>query len=446
MNNRDLYYISERSGWSEDKIKFFLKNKIHTVSGALRADISWPEQYIQKIESLNHFSLFDSFSYEQMCQYISDNEHSFSEVTVTLCTNIDKYPHHFSCYEHNFSEQPCLIMVDASLKKNGKEYFAGIAGCIRTEDGTIVCGFAQELDNAHTLNSREIELLSIREGIDIAKSYGLKNYQIVSDCVGNVFNIHRALHGITPHTDDFFDNRNIFEDIIKQLKEDNASVAYVPRKYNNIADEFSKTFYRRQSEIFNLKKAEIYYQSNLVLSGAVSQIEDEVYFTHPKKLNFDNTNNPYNMDKNSHLDYAYNNEEHGKFDYFFMPLYNRIDKSFYNFFIDLNSETIALTSVVQAQYPDNTLLNILDNLTQNFQQFSDKKIAVFADSGVCATIHCLTPVKEEYLDSWKKLYNSMEHCSGFAFFNCQKKWINKAKNYLKTIPEKNNDILKPNYR
>lgn len=437
MDNHDLYYISQRSGWSEDKIRFFLKNKIHTISGALRADISWPEQYIHKVESLNHFSLFDNLSYEQMCQYVENNEKIFSEATALACSDIEHFPHQLAIYEHDFSQEKCMIMVDASLKKNGKEYFAGIAGCIRTLDGTIVCGFAKELEQAHELNSREIELLSIKEGIDIARTYGLKNYQIVSDCIGNVYNIHRAMAGITPSTDDFINNRHTFEMIASQLKEDDAKAVYVPRNYNNIADEFSKTFYRRQAEIFNLKKTEIYQKSNQILAGVLplTQATEEIYFSHPKQLLFNQEKNPYNMDKNSHLDYGYVAQEHGDYDYFFMPIYNRADKKFYNFFVNLKDETVSLASVRNTISPDNALINILSNLAGELKQFDNNKVAIFIDTGVCATINRLTPVKEEYLPQWQELYQSLDYCSQISFFKCANSWMNKAKVHMKNYRE-----------
>ena len=448
-----LSTIMKRPDWNEDKVRYFLTNKPLFPNGKLRNDINWPRHHIEQMEKTPQFALLNNLDLKGIQQLQFDIETQFSEQTESFIENIVTIPHNYELSDTDLPLDKGMIMVDASLKKNGHEKFAGVAGCIRNSNGNIICGFSKEIKEAETseenMDVSRLELKALQEGIEVARVYGMKNYSLISDCMGNVLNIYKLLQNFQPLNRDYLSHRDIFNKIAQDLKEDNAQVGYVPRQYNNIADEFSKSYQKRIAQLFTNGHIDIKKYSESVLSQEIElNSQEQIYFYHPKQYNHNIHQNPYDMDKNLHLQFSYDHARHPVYEKFVCPIVNISTKknlTIFYFLVDPINLEFTLLKEDKNYTKERVLGNelLISSLTEHFKQLKNDKIGLILGPGMNAIINRLAPVRPKELSHWQNFYKSCENMDEFGVFlisnplkNKLHKWISEYNEEHKIIPSK----------
>ena len=440
-----LINILKRNNWNEDKLRFFLNNKIHDSEGNLRKDLTFPNKYIQKIESSPQFSLFEDFNYQQMKAYQNGCDMLTSQNTLDTVSIIESFPHNFNLPEQDFTQEPCFIMVDASLKKYGKDEKAGIAGCIRNHHGNIVLGFAYYLENrieneqTEKLQTGDLEFLAIQEGVNLAQLLKLKNYTIVSDCIGNVITLNKIRDKIPSLNSDYFNDKTKYDELLMYLENDNGKIVYVPREYNNIADEFSKSYQKRMGELFKLNNKEIEQESIAVLKKEKEyNSEEPVFFYHSKQFIHNKEHNPYEMSKNLHLEYVFKDNEHSNYEVYLCPIiHNSHNKSkkkhLFQFLIDPINQSFSLFSceeIKKGEEPKNIYNNSILNSLCILKEQGIKSIALFANFGINAVLNKISHIPDKDIHYYQQIYECVSDFEHWGAFLASEPLNTKLNNYI----------------
>lgn len=433
--NISLSQISSHPSWNLDLIKFFLTKKIYDDNNNIKL-IEWPLHFIEKIQNSTHFNLYQTYTYEEMIEHSLNCSLLFSNKTQSQTKIIEKIPHNYDYTEINFLEDNCSIMVDASIKKNGNKHFYGIAGCIRNSKGNIVLGFAEELNPPKEISSTTLELLAIQKGVELAQYYQLKKYNILSDCSANVFKIHQLLNSIEPFSEDYTSNQTIYHNILSILKEDQGNVAYIPRNYNDIADNYSKFYLKKLSNHFNSDKSHIINYSKTILAQHNNITSGDIYFHHDKLIDYINTN-PFNLEKDYQHYFTYSLNNHGTFDMYIMPIYHPQTKQVFNYLIDYKKQNFELLFSYLDTHFDSLDSIHLNNLSVLVEKYQNKKIAIFSQGGLLVKMNKITPLLTKELPSYQQFFSKIDLVKEIAFFMKEDKMYNQIIQSLKTLYPKN---------
>lgn len=400
--------------WGENRVLYFITTKIYDSANNIR-DMNISQEHVDRIENTAQFHRLANFSYNEMKDIETQLQVQFSKNTQTIANLFENQPHNYELPNSNFQEDKCFIMVDASLKVNGSDTFYGIAGCVRNTVGNIVLGFAKPVQaiNKEPISTTILELMAIYEGTKLAKQYNLKEYTIISDCSGNVRNINELLNNFTPLSKDYQKNKNLYNNIINLLKESSSSIAYVPREYNYIADEYSKSYMKQLSKEFSYSENKIQEYSEEVLSGKSKNSTTNIYFYHKNIISYLH-NNPYDLEKGHLKKLIYQNNQNSEYDIYVMPYYDYHSKKFYNYSLDLKNNTYQLLF----EFTSNAtgIDSEFNNLEAILHYCKDKKVALFANNGVVAQMNKIAPIANKVITYYQKIYKATDSVNGVAYF------------------------------
>lgn len=417
--------------WGTDRIRYFLSVK-EPARADLGTSISWPQKIINKIENQPLFKQFEHLTFTEMQDLTIQCEVLFSQHTKKITHLIEKIPHNYQLTDNDFVNEKCLVMVDASIKKNGNEIFYGIAGCIRNENGNIVSGFAIPIYSKDVIDSTTLELMAIEEGTKLANSYHLKDYTVVSDCISDAIKLHKLNHGFIPMTKDYYANEDIYLRIHHTLKNDNATIAYVPRDYNNIADQYSKSYMSVLHKNFQNNQVNTEIESRETLnSNNISS--NNIYFYHDN-LNSYLNNTPYDLEKNFQHNFLYDKKKHDQYELYVMPFYNQLNKTIYNYAFIPNT----LDYTLLFEYPvdlkkENSQDAHFNNLELLLLYCTEQKTAIFTGNGLVAKTNKITTITQKELPYYQKLYKLLDNVKEVSFFA----YDNNIKNQIEKAIQKN---------
>lgn len=414
--------------WNIEKIKFFITHKIYDENNNLNDSLEFDDIHIMKIEASPQFSLFDDLTYNQMKDYHNECDMLFTQNTLSLVSLIEKNPHNFELSDEDFTKDNCVIMVDASLKKYGDQEHACIAGCIRDSAGRVVLGFRKKLQrdvlttNDSSFNTSVLEFNGLLEGLEIAAYFKLKNYIITSDCIGNVISINKAKYSIPSLSSDYFNQKELYDKILNQLIEDNAHIVYIPRNYNNIADDFSKSYQKKMGELFELESTQIYSRSLDVLKGNISyELKYPIYFHHETQFNHNKKHNPYDMIKNVHLEHIVNLDKQPHYDKYLLSFINTTKgyhyKYVFHFLVDPITQHF---SPIYIDVPDNLEeapnIVLLKSMAKVIPDLEVDNLGILCSIGMNAILNRIIPLSEKDFDAYQELYHSLNHVEHWGAF------------------------------
>lgn len=400
--------------WGENRVLYFITTKIHDTSNNIR-DMKISQDHIDKIESTAQFHRLANCSFTEMKNIEIQLQNELSSKTQKIATVFENIPHNYNLPSSNFQDDKCCIMVDASLKVNGTDTFYGIAGCIRNSVGNIILGFAKPIypPDQEPISTTILELMAIHEGAKLAQGYKLKEYTIISDCSGNVRNINELLHDFTPLSKDYQKNKNLYNDICSLLKESSSNIAYIPREYNHIADEYSKSYMKKLSKEFSYSEDKIQQYSESVLQGNEANIDKNIYFYHKNIISYSD-NNPYDLEKGHLKKLIYQNNTENDYDFYIMPYYDNENKKFYNYSLDLKNNAYQL--LFEFNSTGIGIENDFNNLEAILDYCKEKTVALFANNAVVAQMNKIAPIANKVIPYYKKLYKATNNVKGVAYF------------------------------
>jgi len=246
-------------GWTEDLIAILRPHPVIIDDSIFWKfnDVLAKEKYVtfKNFQSIDEFNKIQTVYLEKFEKQTENGinyvENLSIELTNDNCllSNLDKYNplknivHFVDDFEVN-ENSSFTLFTDGSFKKIGRECFSSNAGwIINNKTNKIVVEFSNvepiiKQRYAHENTMPEFELIGIQAGVNLIKMLGLKNVQCYTDTISEASTISLALNGFGKSR--LNELQDIYNPIIKILKESNSSIAWIPREFNTHADALTK--------------------------------------------------------------------------------------------------------------------------------------------------------------------------------------------------------------
>ena len=289
----------EKRGWTDEKIKILLHNPYKEES-----KIGWNKKQIRKVEKYDEYINFTGEKkYLHRKEMILERQkdmtlHAIAELkslepTVDnhncLIKNKESYKDKNGIFPMKIVHYPkdkefdkhgtFKMFTDGCLKVVGNDTFVTCGGWIKNDKEEIVVEFAKELNAKEMNNAYDFEIFGIMTGISLARELDLKNIKCFTDSSGEAKILSMAIGGFTQ--DRMLDLPEIYLPIIENFKYLNAEIFFIPREYNQHADNLTKVHMNihkeNEKKVLNEQKKKIMDEGFSYTMG-----EKPVYFIHPK--------------------------------------------------------------------------------------------------------------------------------------------------------------------
>lgn len=455
----------EKRGWTEEKIEVLLYKPYKEVD-----EIGWNRKQIRKIEKYDEYIKFTGEkNYLHRREMILERQqdmtlHAISEFkslepTIDnhncLIKNKDLYKNEDGNFpmeivhytkDKNFDKYDTFKMfTDGCLKVVGNETFVTCGGWIKNSKEEIVVEFAREL-NAKEMNSAyDFEIFGIMTGIALAKELDLKNIKCFTDSSGEAKILSLAIGGFTQ--DRMLDLPEIYLPVIEDFKSLNAEIFFIPREYNQHADDLTKGHMNIHKE--NEKKV-LNEQKQQILSEGFSYTmgDKPVYFIHPNleaKPDYESLKDKtqwslYTTYDPNHKKYT-NFLIHNKTQEFHVLSKNRKFDVVEHHYENLNNEERQSKNST----PDSANLF---NLMRCLEQLKDlKTLSVMnISSGFRATLENIVPIREKIKEEYFAFHRQLNEFDKIYSSDISPEIGRKIKKYLSSIAQEEKEqkkLLKP---
>lgn len=434
-----------KRGWNDEKIEVLLHKPYHETP----EKIGWNRKQIRKIEKYDEYINFTGGeAYAERKDLIIARQKELTSQAIIdlksikpttenhkcLISHVDDYrdengvlPNelvHFPLGCEFEKDDSFKMFTDGCLKVVGTDTFVSCGGWIKNSNNEIVMEFAKEFDATLMNSAYDFEIFGISTGMNIVKELGLTKIKCYTDSSGEAKILSLAIGGFTQER--MLDLPEIYLPLIEILKKLNAEIAFIPREYNEHADELTKIHMMAHRE---KEKKMLEEQKNQALKRGFDYdlSERTLYFIHPK------------IEVNTKFE-----EMQEKTQWILYGKYYKAAKKYYNFLINTQSEEFHVISKINKKtlgkfYGDevsnkqkehrlsNTDTAGLLNLSLCLDSLNDLKNISIANisAGFKVTLENIVPIREkfkpEYFEFHKKLNNFDKVFSGEIPINLQKK-------------------------
>lgn len=305
--------------FSQEKEKWF-NNKINNYGNK--------EQFIRNYINFQKERLFNTVPIinrkESLLDTVNDslkNNESESEFIKLHVDNFDSNMH----FE---------LFIDGSFKKQDDKNFTCVAGWIRDANNNPIIEFSKLLEN----KTKNFEIEAINYGIEILKSLNISNVTLYSDSFTEIWLSYLNLYNF--YNDRFIadETKDLYNNVKKFYFENNINLQYIPREFNQHADNLSKIFRN-------------YYENKVKIIDKYDSNFNNFQYYHNEKINVIKEED-------------YNPES------FIITLLNKElgnGKSCYNIDINLKEEKINHVQITNIDDRKNYLLNTYPNEEHNIE-------------------------------------------------------------------------------
>jgi ribonuclease HI len=451
----------EKRGWTDEKIEVLLY-KPYTEGDKT----GWNRKQIRKIEKYDEYINFTGAKdYLHRREMILERQQDMTLHAIAEFKNLEPTIDNHNClikntdsYKDENGNFPMEIVhytkdkdfdkhgtfkmfTDGCLKVVGNETFVTCGGWIKNSKEEIVVEFAREL-NAKEMNSAyDFEIFGIMTGIALAKELELKNIKCFTDSSGEAKILSLAIGGFTQ--DRMLDLPEVYLPVIENFKSLNAEIFFIPREYNQHADDLTKVHMNIHKE--NEKKVLNEQKQQIMAEGfSYTMGEKPVYFIHPK------------LEVTPDFESLKDNTKWSLY-----TTYDPNNKKYSNFLIDNKTQEFHLLSkvrkfdVVEHHYegltsedrqnknstPDSANLF---NLIECLQQLRDlKELSVMnISSGFRATLENIVPIREKTKEEYFAFHKEINNFDKIYTSDISPEIGRKIKKYLSSVAQEEKEQKK----